>query len=168
MLKRLLHRYGIVVTTAILSSACILASVTIVAIIGALTRQADIRFTLAMAVVCPAVIAPTVIYFYSRLSEELDNSRLVLEKLNGELQAALDEIQELSGLLPICSACKKIRDDQGYWNQIDHYIAEHAKVQFSHSICPDCAESLYPDIALYYDGAHRKPFSGSIPSANSQ
>jgi hypothetical protein len=146
MLKRLLHRYGIVVTTAILSSACILASVTIVAIIGALTRQADIRFTLAMAIVCPAVIAPTVIYFYSRLSEELYSSHQALEKLNGELQAALDEIQELSGLLPICSVCKKIRDDKGYWNQIEQYIAKHARVKFTHSICPECAASLYPDL----------------------
>jgi hypothetical protein len=148
MLKRMLHRYGIVPTTAILSSACVLASIAIVVIIGALTCQPDIRFTLAMAVLCPSIIAPTVIYYYSRLSEELDNSSQALEKLNRELQSALEEIQELSDLLPICAACKKIRDDKGYWNQIEHYIAEHAKVQFSHSICPDCAAALYPDIPL--------------------
>jgi hypothetical protein len=160
MLKMVLHRYGIVATTVILSSACILASVAIVVIIGAITRQPNIRFTLAMAIVCPSIIAPTVIYFYSRLSEELDNSRQALEKLNRELQAALDEIQELSGLLPICSACKKIRDDTGYWNQIEHYITEHAKVRFSHSICPDCAAALHPGIKLYDEEAPPKPFSG--------
>ncbi len=146
MLKKLLRRYGIVTSTAILSSACVLASVAIVAAVGALTRQPDIRFTLVMAIVCPAIIAPTVIYFYSRLSEELYSSHQALEKLNGELQAALDEIQELSGLLPICSVCKKIRDDKGYWNQIEQYIAKHARVKFTHSICPECAASLYPDI----------------------
>lgn len=151
MLIKLLHRHGIVITTVILSGACILASVAIVVALGALTRQPDIRFTVAMGIVCPAVIAPTVIYFYSRLSEALDNSRQALENLNRELQAALDEIQELSGLLPICSSCKKIRDDKGYWNQIEHYIAAHAKVHFSHGICPDCAVALYPDIALYED-----------------
>ena len=148
MLKMLLHRYGIVATTIILSSACILASVAIVVVIGIVTRQPDMRFTLVMAIVCPSFIAPTVIYFYSRLSKELDNSRQSLEKLNCELQAALEEIQELSGLLPICASCKKIRDDKGYWNQIESYIMEHAKVQFSHGICPDCAEKLYPEISL--------------------
>jgi len=146
MLKMLLRRYGILTTTAILSSACVLASVAIVAAAGALTHRPDIRFTLAMATVCPLIIAPTVIYFYSRLSDKLDKNRQALEELNRELQAALDEIHELSGLLPICSACKKIRDDKGYWNQIEQYLSKHAKVQFSHSICPDCAAALYPEI----------------------
>ena len=52
----------------------------------------------------------------------------------------------LSGLLPICSSCKKIRDDKGCWNRIETYISEHSRVEFSHSICPDCAREIYPDL----------------------
>lgn len=68
------------------------------------------------------------------------------ERLIGELQAALSEVRVLSGLLPICSSCKKIRDDGGYWNQIESYIRDHSEAQFSHSICPECARELYPDL----------------------
>ena len=68
------------------------------------------------------------------------------EKLIRQLQNALTEVTTLSGLLPICSSCKKIRDDKGYWNQIEMYVQKHAGAQFSHGICPDCAERLYPEI----------------------
>jgi PAS domain S-box-containing protein len=73
------------------------------------------------------------------------------EKLIKELEKALSEVKALSGLLPICSSCKKIRDDMGYWNQIESYIHKHSEAQFSHSICPECAKKLYPDIDLYKD-----------------
>ncbi len=59
-----------------------------------------------------------------------------------KLQDALNNIKELQGLLPICSYCKRIRDDKNYWQQVEGYISEHTKVQFSHSICPDCYESV--------------------------
>ncbi len=71
------------------------------------------------------------------------------ERLISELQKALNEVKTLSGLIPICAQCKKVRDDSGYWNQIESYIHEHSNADFSHSICPDCAEKLYPDINLY-------------------
>jgi len=70
------------------------------------------------------------------------------EKLIQELQKALSEVRKLSGMLPICASCKKIRDDQGYWNQVEAYLTSHSDVQFSHSICPECARKLYPE---YYD-----------------
>jgi hypothetical protein len=63
-----------------------------------------------------------------------------------ELHKALEEVKTLSGFLPICASCKKIRDDKGYWNQIEAYISEHSEAEFSHGICPGCAEKLYPDI----------------------
>lgn len=68
------------------------------------------------------------------------------ERLIAELQEALAKVKTLSGLLPICASCKKIRDDKGYWNQIEVYIGDRAEVDFSHGICPDCAKKLYPDI----------------------
>jgi PAS domain S-box-containing protein len=70
------------------------------------------------------------------------------EKLVKELQEALAKVKTLSGLLPICSSCKNIRDDEGYWNQIETYITGHSEAEFSHSICPDCAKKLYSEIDL--------------------
>ena len=69
-----------------------------------------------------------------------DNNEMLIDKL----QKSIEEIKTLSGLLPMCSACKKIRDDDGYWKQIEHYISEYTDARFSHSICPDCKEKLYP------------------------
>jgi hypothetical protein len=68
------------------------------------------------------------------------------ERLIAELQKALSEVNKLSGLLPICASCKKIRDDKGYWNQIESYIRDHSEAEFSHGICPDCAKKLYPEL----------------------
>lgn len=68
------------------------------------------------------------------------------EKLIDELENALAKVKTLSGLLPICSSCKKIRDDKGYWNQIEGYIRDHSEAEFSHSICPECAKELYPEL----------------------
>jgi PAS domain S-box-containing protein len=68
------------------------------------------------------------------------------EKLIKELQYALAEVKTLSGLLPICSSCKKIRDDRGYWNQIESFIRDHSEAEFSHGICPECAQEHYPDL----------------------
>jgi len=62
-----------------------------------------------------------------------------------KLQQALDEVKVLRGILPICASCKKIRDDKGYWKQIESYIKDHSEAEFSHGICPDCAKKLYPD-----------------------
>jgi hypothetical protein len=68
-------------------------------------------------------------------------------RLVDELRIALSEVKQLSGFLPICASCKKIRDDEGYWNQIESYISSHSEVQFSHGICPDCVKQMYPDVA---------------------
>lgn len=65
------------------------------------------------------------------------------ERLMGELTAALGNVKTLSGLLPICAACKKIRDDKGYWSQIEDYIHTHSEAEFSHSICPECSDKFY-------------------------
>lgn len=67
------------------------------------------------------------------------------EHLVSELQRLLGEVKTLSGLLPICSYCKKIRDDKGYWNQIEHYIGQHSRANFTHSVCPDCAKNQYAE-----------------------
>lgn len=69
------------------------------------------------------------------------------EQLIDRLQSALSQVKELSGLLPICASCKNIKDDEGYWKQIEVYIRDHSTAEFSHSLCPTCIEKLYPEFA---------------------
>lgn len=69
------------------------------------------------------------------------------ERIIGELSKALSQIKSLSGLLPICASCKKIRNDAGYWEAVEIYLQKHAPVEFSHGICPACVEKLYPEFA---------------------
>lgn len=72
------------------------------------------------------------------------------EELIGELQQAMESIKTLNGLLPICSHCKKIRDDEGYWNQVETYVSKYTGAEFSHGLCPDCAREIYPK--YFHDG----------------
>ena len=67
------------------------------------------------------------------------------EALIDNLKKSLAKVRKLSGLLPICASCKKIRDDKGYWNQIETYIRDHSEAEFSHGICPECTRKLYPE-----------------------
>ncbi|MFW6254082.1 MAG: hypothetical protein ACOC41_04045 [Chitinivibrionales bacterium] len=67
-------------------------------------------------------------------------------KLINELQRALNEVETLRGLLPICASCKSIRDDKGYWSTIEEYFSCRSSVDFSHTLCPECLQMLYPDI----------------------
>ncbi|MBP1709607.1 MAG: hypothetical protein H6Q47_140 [Deltaproteobacteria bacterium] len=84
-----------------------------------------------------------------RKQSETDRERLI-----SELQEALGQVKTLKGLLPICSNCKKVRDDKGYWNQIESYVQQHTDASFTHGICPDCAKKLYPE--LYAERKKRK------------
>ena len=76
-----------------------------------------------------------------RRQAEAERERLIVE-----LQDALAKVKTLSGLLPICSSCKKIRDDKGYWNGLESYLQEHSGATLTHGICPDCARRLYPGL----------------------
>ncbi len=69
------------------------------------------------------------------------------QALIDELQKTLNEIKELKGIIPICSHCKKIRNDKGYWEQLERYLSEHTAAEFSHGLCPDCLGKFYPDLA---------------------
>jgi hypothetical protein len=68
------------------------------------------------------------------------------ERLIAEISAALADVKALRGLLPICASCKKIRDDSGYWQQLEHYIEGHSTASFSHGLCPDCIGKYNPDL----------------------
>lgn len=75
-----------------------------------------------------------------RKEKEAERERLIVQ-----LREALSQVKTLSGLIPICASCKKIRDDKGYWEQLERYIMDHSDANFSHGICPDCMKELYPD-----------------------
>ncbi len=86
------------------------------------------------------------IVYVTKLMLSADNIAKEKERLIVELQEALGTIKTLHGIVPICASCKKIRDDKGYWNQIEAYISAHSEAEFSHSLCEDCAKKLYPKI----------------------
>jgi hypothetical protein len=83
-----------------------------------------------------------VAFLLARLKFELDERAKVI----GELKRALEEIKTLSGLLPMCAWCKKIRDDGGYWKQVEQYVSEHTEAEFTHGICPDCLKKMEPEL----------------------
>ena len=76
---------------------------------------------------------------------ETVRAKKVADELNVSLKASLAEVKVLKEILPICANCKKIRDDQGYWQQVESYISKHTDTSFSHGICPDCMKTLYPE-----------------------
>ena len=87
-----------------------------------------------------------------KLEREVDERRNAERKqkeLIHDLQKASEEVRQLSGLLPLCSHCKKIRDDQGYWNILESYIEKNSNASFSHGLCPDCSDKLYGDKNWY-------------------
>ncbi len=92
----------------------------------------------------PAEIERAIIVAVARFDDMME-----LRRLNTELKEAIAKIKTLSGLLPICANCKKIRDDKGYWNQIENYIRDRSEAEFSHGICPECSKKLYPEYNLY-------------------
>ncbi|WP_051328328.1 response regulator [Desulfatirhabdium butyrativorans] len=87
------------------------------------------------------------------LRARLEVGRLMIETQDAlaakieELHRALGEIKTLRGIVPICAGCKKIRDDQGYWKQVEVYLKEHTEAEFSHGLCPDCKKRLYSDLS---------------------
>ena len=89
-----------------------------------------------------AVIWLTTYLTYKRRDELTLRERLVAER-----EEAVQQLRVLRGLLPICAGCKRIRDDKGYWTQVEEYLTHHSEVQFSHGLCPDCAKRLYPSFS---------------------
>lgn len=86
---------------------------------------------------------------------DINGACTVLQVRNAELQKALTQIKELKGIIPMCSGCKKIRDDSGYWHPVESYIQTHTRAEFTHGICPECTKKLYPE----YIAAKKKNIS---------
>ena len=101
------------------------------------------------AILLTALIFPALYLFSFRplLSSITELKRLENKnkRLIQELQAEIKKVKVLGGLLPICAGCKKIRDDEGYWHQVEVYIRDHSEAEFSHGLCPECEKTLYPE-----------------------
>jgi len=93
-----------------------------------------------------AVIVVTLTNPYKGLFRELAESESSKNQIITELKEAMNHVKLLRGFLPICSSCKQIRDDKGYWSQVEEYISQHSEAKFTHGICPECAQKLYPDL----------------------
>jgi hypothetical protein len=128
----------------------------LIAVYLALEKSMAIHFINVVAFAIVAFILSRVLFLYhrkdffnrrliDRQSEKINQQNEKNEELIAELRRALEEVKTLSGFIPICSVCKKIRDDSGYWNQIEEYISTHSEAQFSHGICPECMQKLYPE-----------------------
>ncbi|MFO7884390.1 MAG: GAF domain-containing protein [Desulfobacteraceae bacterium] len=107
--------------------------------------ETDARVALGFGKLCAIALQN------SRNLEKREASEKKNQGLIKELKEALANVRQLSGLLPICGHCKRIRDDKGYWNQLEQYIHDHTDATFSHGICQECARKYYPDMDLYED-----------------
>lgn len=95
-----------------------------------------------------SIVIGLIIFLVGNIGQLLNDKLSDLKRTNDELQQAIEEIQTLQGILPICSYCKKIRDDKGYWNQLEAYLHTHSGAKFSHSICPDCMKKQFAELPL--------------------
>ena len=91
------------------------------------------------------------VFFSVRRWNDLRTAYDMLLERSKSLQKALSEIKQLRGIIPICASCKKIRDDEGYWHQVESYVSAHSDASFSHSICPNCAKKLYPEFVETFE-----------------
>ena len=114
-----------------------------------LTSGALLRW--AALILIPALLLVALFVLHNRSLRrevaEREKTERELSQTVEKLSTALADVRRLSGLLPICASCKKIRDDQGYWQQLEEFISEHSEAEFSHGICPECAQKLYPQLA---------------------
>ena len=102
---------------------------------------------LGVGIAVPALLAPPFICTLLYMLRQVDAAERRQRALHEELAESMEEIRALRGLLPICASCKNMRDDEGYWHEVESFLRQHADVEFSHSICPDCVQRLYPELA---------------------
>ena len=119
------------------------------------TIQADHLISGRDAQMLGILIPNILIWLIGLMANRWAFGRMLKEEINRELaikdlQDAMAEVKKLSGMLPICSSCKKVRDDKGYWNQIEAYIQQRSDAQFTHGFCPRCFHELYPDCGMEY------------------
>ena len=149
MLRLLVRRLGVAGTSILIIVVSVLVSVTIRIVISLTMDGHIIMNDIYIAASIPFIIAAFMSVIFVNLIKKVDEAEQNNARLVADLQEALAKAKTLRGLLPICASCKKIRDDVGYWHQVEVYIRDHAEVDFSHGLCPDCGSDLSAQIAAY-------------------
>lgn len=148
--RRLVERHGPIRASGIVTVISIALSLLITSIIHIIVSGISAPWEpqeIWTPILVPLVVAPIASYFAFNLLQQLINAERANKKLVGDLQTALDEVKQLSGLLPICANCKDIRDDVGTWQTIEQYVTDHSEAVFSHGLCPGCSAALYPEVS---------------------
>ena len=148
MKQNIVLRLGLIPSTIIFTVLAVIVSVLLAIFLLDLFEIEIIFRNIISAFIVPSLVAPPIILYYGKLLLEIAKTEEALRTRTTELENALADVKQLSGLLPICASCKDIRDDKGYWNAIERYISTHSDATFTHGLCPDCAKRLYPDVKL--------------------
>ena len=155
MFRQLIRRLGKWWSSILLTGLGVLISFLITVSASLLLNEGrNLAFAVPVSLVVPAVVSFPVSYITCSLLVRLDKAERERAQLVAELQEALDNVQTLSGLLPICASCRRIRDDEGQWQPVEVYISDRSEADFSHGICPECAQELYPDMLQAPEEAH--------------
>jgi hypothetical protein len=154
-LATVLKRHGASRMVVLATSGIVFLSVVITSLALAAFQGFIDTLGIIISVVAPLLIFPLPAMMFFSTFVKLHQAEEELRAKNGELERALSEVRTLSGLLPICCGCKKIRDDQGYWNEVEQYFCDRLDLQLSHGFCPECLARLYPELA---------PAAESVPS----
>lgn len=131
---------------AYLVVAAVLETVGKIVVVSGSTIARPTVFNFVLALVIAHAIGITAMWSLRRLSRDEFLALRAEREARSELERAVEEIRTLRGILPICSSCKKIRDDEGAWRQMEEYVTERSEARFSHGICPSCREELYGDV----------------------
>jgi hypothetical protein len=153
-LKKQLARFGVKALVTTTTAAIVFLSVLITSAALSLFQGYIDLLGICICIAAPLLIFPLPAKVFFTMFLRLQKTEEELRIRNQELESALDEVKTLSGFLPICCSCKCIRDDEGYWNDIEEYISDHSDLQLTHAICPKCVKLLYPELNI---GASEKP-----------
>ena len=127
-----------------LLACCAVMSITgVIPLVPVSQKQIDSIPSWASFLVTFLFMVSIIIFIAGNIGNLLAEKIKALEEKNDELIKANEEVRKLQGILPICSNCKKVRDDKGYWNQVESYIESHSTASFTHSMCPECSDKLY-------------------------
>jgi len=143
MLTTLVRKLRVGGAVAAVSAFCLVFSISVGAIVFRAFDLPNIQYMLFVCAVCPLVLSTPISYCLFRRIKYDDMKRMELEEAKHMLEKSLSRVKQLSGLIAQCSLCKKIRDDAGYWSQIEAYISQHSQVEFTQHLCPDCTKTYY-------------------------
>lgn len=144
MAMRILHKLGIGFSTALLVTGIVLLALLLDWLSYSLLAAPHVEAWVVIDILIATIIATPITYLLLRLLQRSHRQQQDLVK-------ALAEVRELKGLLPVCAGCKKVRDDDGYWEQMDVYIHKHTRAEITHGLCPACVDQYYPGLFDKHD-----------------